>query len=194
MCHFSRGKSQYTQYATRLTNLLKHLDTKLKRLGFETGDLGSHSCHNGVSTMIAAGCRAYTPIVALCIWVVWVLGEVKDKYLFRDKSGDHYVGRCASGLDQLETEFAVSPPYFDFTELCEIEKLDRKRQINQFLETLLPRYTSISAKNNHLKMCCFATFCFHHNKLKAMLQEKCPLHASPIFRDIPSDIMLLARI
>ena len=43
-------------------------------------------------------------------------------------------------------------------------------------------------------MCCFATICFHCKKLKAMLHEKCPLHASPIFRDISSDIMSLAKI
>ena len=43
-------------------------------------------------------------------------------------------------------------------------------------------------------MCCFATICFHHNKLKAMLREKCPFLEYPIFRDIPSDITLLARM
>ena len=43
-------------------------------------------------------------------------------------------------------------------------------------------------------MWCFATIFFHHRKLKAVLHEKCPLRASPIFRDIPSDIMLLPGI
>ena len=43
-------------------------------------------------------------------------------------------------------------------------------------------------------MCYYATICFHRNKLKAILHEKCPLRASTIFRDIPSDIMTLARI
>ena len=99
----------------------------------------------GVDTMVAAGYTVSPPIVALCIWAVWVLGGVKDKYLFRENAGDKYVGRCASCLDQLKKEFTVSPPYFYFTELCEIEKLDHKRQIRQFLETSLPRYTSISA-------------------------------------------------
>ena len=77
-------------------------------------------------------------------------------YLFKENAGDQYTGRCASCLDQLKKEFVVSPPYFDFTELCEIEKLDHNRQIFQFLETRLPRYTSVSAKTNHWKMCCFA--------------------------------------
>ena len=43
-------------------------------------------------------------------------------------------------------------------------------------------------------MCCFATICFHHNKLKSTLHEKCPLRESPIFRDIPSYIITFALI
>ena len=98
----------------RLKKLVKHLDTKLKRLGFEAGDLGSHYCRKGVATMLAVGCAVSPPIVPLCIWVGWVLGGVKDKYLFSEKSGDRYVGRCASFLGQLKKEFAFSLPYFDF--------------------------------------------------------------------------------
>ena len=110
---------------------------------------------------------------------------MKDEYLFRYKAGDKHFGRCTSCLDQLEKEFAVSPPYFDFTELCEIEKLDHNRQLFHFSETRLPIYTSISSKENNLKMCCFASICFHHDKLKAMLHDKCTLRAYPTFRDIP---------
>ena len=43
-------------------------------------------------------------------------------------------------------------------------------------------------------MCCFATIYFRHNKLKAVIHKKCPLRASPIFRNIPSDIISLPRI
>ena len=134
------------------------------------------------------------PIITLCIQAGWILGGVKDKYLFREKAGDQYVGCCASCLDQQKKEFAVSPPYFDFTELCEIDKIDRKRKFCQFLDTCLPGYTSISAKTKHLTMCCFTTIFFHHDNFKAMLHEKRPLRASPIFRDIQSVIMLLERI
>ena len=76
---------------------------------------------------------------------------MKDKYLLRGKAGDQYVGCCDSCLDQQKKEFAVSPPYFDFIELCEIDKLGRNRKICQLLEKRLPRYTSISDKTNHLK-------------------------------------------
>ena len=101
-----KGKPQYTQYATKSTKTVKQLDMQLKRLGFEAGDIGSHSCRKGVATMVAAGCTVYLPIVALCIQAGWVLGGVKDKYLFRDRSSDQYVGRCDSCLDQLKKEFS----------------------------------------------------------------------------------------
>ena len=93
--------------------------------------------------MVTSGCTAYLPIAALCIRAGWFLGGVKYKYLFRERAIDQYFGRCAICLDQLKKDFGVSQPYFDFTELCEIEKLDRNRQISQFLETNLPRYNSV---------------------------------------------------
>ena len=94
---------------------------------------------------------------------------MKDKYLFRKKSSDYYFGRCASCFEKLKKEFAVYLPYFNFKEMCEIDKLDRYRKISQLLDTCLPKYTSISDKTNKLTMCCFETICFHHDNLKAML-------------------------
>ena len=40
--------------------------------------------------MVATGCTLYPHIIALCIWAEWVLGGVKDEYLFRDKASDKY--------------------------------------------------------------------------------------------------------
>ena len=97
-----------------------------KILGFGAGDIGSHSCRKEVATLVDAGCTVPPPIVTLCILAGWFLSGVNDKYLSREKSIYQYVKRCASCLDQPKNEFAVSPQYFDFTELCEIEKLDRK--------------------------------------------------------------------
>ena len=55
------------------------------------------------------------------------MGGVKDRYLKRESAGDQYVGRCAAGLDQLSKQFAVSPPYFDFTGID--EELERATQM-----------------------------------------------------------------
>ena len=42
--------------------LAKQLDTQLKRLVFEAGDLGSHYCRKEVAKMLAAGCTVTPPI------------------------------------------------------------------------------------------------------------------------------------
>ena len=53
------GKPQYTQYATWLKKIVKQLDTQLKRLAFEAGYLGPHSCCKVVAKMVAAGYTVY---------------------------------------------------------------------------------------------------------------------------------------
>ena len=75
----------------------------------------------GVATMVTAGCTVPPPIVALYIWAGWVLGGVRDKYLFWDKYGDQYAGRCAIYLDELKKEFAVSPPYLILQNYVELK-------------------------------------------------------------------------
>ena len=94
-------------------------------MGFEIGDLGTHSSRKGVATMIAAGCTVSPPIISICIRAGWAMGGVKDKYLLYGCAGDQYVGRCASCLDQTTKEFAISPPYFDYSTLEGEEKIAR---------------------------------------------------------------------
>ena len=76
--------------------MVKSCASGLKLLGFEPGDLGTHSSRKGVATMIAAGYTISPPIASLCIRAGWVMGGVKDKYIFRENGGDQYVSRCAS--------------------------------------------------------------------------------------------------
>ena len=94
--------------------LIKDNLEHLKTLGVEEDNIGMHFCRKEVSTMVAAGCTVYPPILSTCIRAGWVMVGVKDKYLKRKSAGDQYVGRCASVLGQLEKMFADSPPYFDF--------------------------------------------------------------------------------
>ena len=72
---------------------------RLRQLGVKPGGLGTHSVRKGVATMVAAGCTVSPPIVSLCLRVGWIMGGVKDKYLFYEAAGDHYVGRCATTLN-----------------------------------------------------------------------------------------------
>ena len=120
------GSSQYSRYHRIFSKLINSLESELFELGYYPGDLGAHSCRKGVATLIASGCTVCPPISSLCIRAGWVMGGMKDKYIFREKAGDQYVGRGASLLDQLSKEFAVSPPYFDFESLSDEEKLEKK--------------------------------------------------------------------
>ena len=62
--------------------------------------------------MVAGGCTLSPHIVSICVKVGCAMGGVKDTYLKRANTGDQYVGRCTSCLDQLDKSFAVSPPYY----------------------------------------------------------------------------------
>jgi len=92
------------------------------------------------------------------------MGGMKDKYIFREKAGDQYVGRCASLLDQLSKEFAVPPPYFDFTKcLSELGKIERKKEVNNYLRSTLPNPKKIKSQTWNVVSFCFATLCYHYN-------------------------------
>ena len=51
---------------------------------------------------------------------------VKDNYLFRECSGDQYVGQFTCVLNQMEQIFEVSPYYFDYSEYYDLGKTRMK--------------------------------------------------------------------
>ena len=61
-------------------------------------------------------------------------GGVKDKCLFRKNTGDQYVGRCASCLDQTTKEFAASPPYFEYSTYSVEERIEKKKMVENFID------------------------------------------------------------
>jgi len=86
------GNSQYQRYHKLISNLVTSLKSELFDLSFLPGDLGTHNCKKGVETLIASSCTACPPILSLCIRAGWIMGGMKDKYIFREKAGDQYVG------------------------------------------------------------------------------------------------------
>ncbi|GFH55956.1 hypothetical protein CTEN210_12433 [Chaetoceros tenuissimus] len=185
------GSGQYRRYNDRFLHVLAELEAQLSNIGFEKGDLGTHSCRKGVGTMIAAGCTVSPPIVALCVRAGWALGGVKDKYLFRENAGDQYVGRCASGLNQLDKSFAISPPYFDFSKLSYEDAEKRKKEIDIFLNERLP-VSCVHAKTKHVLKMLFATLMYHYDTLTTMLHQRNPVRASAFFQNVPIEIRELA--
>ena len=87
-----QGTSQYDRYSKLFLGFIRKHKVDLKYLGIEAGDLGTHLCRKGVTTMVGAGCTVYPPIVSLCVRSGWVIGGVKDKYLKHESAGDQYIG------------------------------------------------------------------------------------------------------
>ena len=79
--------------------------------------------------MVAARCTVSPPIVSICVKAGWKMGGIKDKFLKRENADNQYVGHCTSCLDQLDKRFAVSPPYFDYSHLDDVEKLQMQQKI-----------------------------------------------------------------
>ena len=119
---------------------------------------------------------------------------MKDKYLFRENAGDQYVGRCASCLDMLAKEFAVSPAYFDYSHFDSEKRYTMERRVRSFFEERLPSFHEYDANACNIASICFAQICFHYDFLLTNLHQTNPLCSSSMFRDIPSDIRVLARI
>ena len=69
-----QGLNQFARHSRLFFILVKDNVYELKTMGVGEGYLGTHSCSNGVSTMVAAGCTVYPPIVSVCIYTGWLMG------------------------------------------------------------------------------------------------------------------------
>lgn len=187
------GTAQYSRYSKIFSRVLRLHHNQLP--GVNIGDLGTHSCRKGVATMVAAGCTCSPPIVSICVRAGWSMGGVKDRYLKHEKAGDQYVGRCATCADQNSKDFAISPPYFDFSSLrSESEKIQTKTFVKQWLQARLVNVDNISPNTFHLAMQCFASICYHHEFLSKKLHPTSSFHSCSMFKDIPLEIKKLVRI
>ena len=188
------GKDQYSRYAKIFARVvIEHMD-ELKLMGVREGELGTHSSRKGVATMVAAGSTASPPIISICLRAGWVMGGVKDKYLKYERAGDQYVGRCACCLNQNNKEFAITPPYFDFTSIDNIiDQNERKRKVEKWLKDRLINVERIEGNVMNLAMQCFASICYHHTFLDKNLHPNNPFRNAAIFKDIPKDVRDCSR-
>ena len=116
--------------------------------------------------MIAGGCTVSPPIISLCIQAGWSMGGVKERYLKYKSAGGQYVGHCACGLNPLSADFAISPLYFDFSDLNDtIEELEKRKAIENWLDSKLTNFENITPDTLHLIHIAFASICFHQNFL-----------------------------
>ena len=110
--------------------------------------------------MVASGCTVGPPIVSLCLRAGWTLGGVKDKYLFRENAGDMYVGRCASGHNVNNKEFAISLAYFDYSELNPENRILMRAKVKENFMNRLPGSDKIGASAWNLAIYSLVAICY----------------------------------
>ena len=194
------GNYQYDRFSKSFAKLLLGFESDLAVHGFEPSDLGTHSTRKGVATSVSAGCTMSPPIVSVCIRAGWVMGGVKDIYLKYEAAGDQFVGRCASCLDLLSSNFAVSPPHWDFSQSHDgvphtlEEEVQLQQELESFLKERLPNYDRISKATLNLARILLASVCYHHEYLKVTLAQLSSFRASNMFRNLPDFLLKQARI
>ena len=76
------------------------------------------------------------------------------------------MGRYASCLPILSMDFAVSPPYFNFSGIeDDISKVAAKRRIESWLDARLLKTNEITVQVNYLAWLFFSTIFFHSDYL-----------------------------
>mmetsp|Transcript_20744 Transcript_20744/g.31523 ORF Transcript_20744/g.31523 Transcript_20744/m.31523 type:complete len:642 (-) Transcript_20744:310-2235(-) len=186
------GSNSYSRYQKVFGDLLKSNEEEIRACGVEICDLGTHSGRKGVGTLVAAGCTVSPPIVSICLRMGWSLGGVLGRYFKHGEAGDEFCGRIASLMKPLQKEFAISCPYFDYTDISDdIEREETKMEVAEFVNSRLPTNTSVASRR--LALCLFASICYSHQKLHYQLHPDCPFRNSIFFRDIPVHIIKRAR-
>ena len=89
------------------------------------------------------------------------MGGVKYKYLKYVDLGNQYIGRCASGMNQLIKEFEVTPAYFDFFGEIndEVERDKLKKDLQKWLEITVLNFGGVLPLTQHLVQYLFASVC-----------------------------------
>ena len=188
------GMSQYDRYAKAFRVFTSTHAERLRDLGVKPGDLGTHSSRKGVATMVAAGCTVLPPIVSLCIRVGWIMGGLKDKYLFYESAGDHYIGRCTTTINRVKKEFAVSPAYFDLSNIEDpIKREEKREEIHDFLFSRIGDLSNVERTRKMIVMA-FAAVCYHSKYIDENMHPRNPFRATTIWKDLQPEITSYARI
>ena len=92
------------------------------------------------------------------------MGSVKDRYLKHASDGDQYIGCFENCADHNSAEFAVSPPYFDFSFFEMADRIVHKKELDDFISNCLYQLTD-NDDDGHVKYISkilFASLCHHH--------------------------------
>ena len=169
---------QYNRYANILNRVIKENKEEFERIGVRVGSIGTHSARKGAATHAASGCTVSPAMAAICNRAQWKMGGTRDKYIKFENAGDQFLGRSLTGLNSLQKEFSISPPFFN-TGAVELEGIDC------LLRDHVIGGRSISAPLFEVLRMCFASVVFHLSFLMANLDEKNRLRSHPLVNNLP---------
>ncbi len=151
------GENKHDRFMKCFHKVIRENADAFRRLGIEPGDLGSHSARKGAYSRAAAGSTASPPIVSICLWAMWSMGNMKERYLHYEKAGDQFLGRVVSGLNVDVYKFAVSPPYFDFNNYDGPAE-EAEKKVDDLVKKLLLRGEKVEPRVFRIVRFCFASF------------------------------------
>ena len=85
-----------------------------------------------------------------------------NRYLRYESAGDMYVGRCASGRPRSDKGFALSCPYFDYSDLSGAEKVSAVKELDDWIKARMPPGGHDDAVFALFRFC-LASFVYHKN-------------------------------
>jgi hypothetical protein len=147
-------------------------------LGICPGNLGSHSAWKGACSFATVGSTVCPPMVSICLWAMWSMGLVKERYLQFEKARDQYLGRVMSGLGINDVSFAISPPYFE----CGDNEGDMREEIFTLLKEFMVGGHRIRGEIFQLLYFCFVSLCHHFNFLVEVFPSKINCRHRPFLR------------
>ena len=186
------GNDQYRRFMGIFSKLLKDNAEDFKELGYEPNDLGSHSTRKGSETLVDSGSTVSPPLSAICLCAGWSMGSVKERYIHYEAAGDQFVGRTVCGLNCLNSQFAISPCYFDFTE-CENPDLKRE-ELNLWMREHIVGGRELTAKILYMTRFLFANICYHYDYLFETCHPRNRLLNEPLLCHCPAELRQLAVV
>ena len=145
------------------------------KLGVKPVDLGLHSTRIDSITFVCSGCTVSPPMSLICLQACCSMGNVKDRYIHYEKSGDQFCGRGVTGISPLCKEFAVSSAYFELGSAPQEIENEMNRRIKLFVNGASqgPLY--------FLVRFLFASIYFHYEDLKGNHSEMNRVRSSTMF-------------
>ncbi len=169
---------QYNRYAQLLGRVIKENEAEFARIGVKAGTIGTHSARKGAATIAASGCTVAPSMSSICNRAGWKMGGTRDKYIKYENAGDQFLGRTLTGLNSLDKEFSISPPFFHLPQ-------QEMQSVDNLLRSHVVGASNCCTKTFEVLRNCFASVVYHRDHMDATLHKKNRIRSHPLFNNLP---------